>query len=715
MPQDLSPAHHEPKDDVNESRSLQDQFVLKHGDTFLVANAFGDLLGHGDGLFRDGTRVLSRFRLSLAGRLPTMLAAQVSRDGTLFTSHMTNPPFSERAGHPMREGVIHLARSRLIWTDVVFEQLSLTNHSPNRLSFPLGLGFGADFHDLFEVRGRHRGERGAPARPQLGADRVIMSYLGRDDVTRETHLAFSQAPERLEPSRAEFLVRLEPGATWDLYIEIGPVPPPSPSRVRYRHALAEARWRAHGAIRRGAKISSSDRLFDAWLDQSRFDLTLLTTEKPTGPYPYAGIPWFSTPFGRDGIITALQTLWFDPGLARGVLRYLARMQAHEISAFRDSQPGKILHETRSGEMAALKEIPYGRYYGAVDTTPLFVILAAAYAERTGDTATIDTLWPALNAAMDWIATYGDTDGDGFVDYAPGEASGLVNQGWKDSADSVSHADGRLAEGPIALIEVQGQVFAALSGMAALAAHRGDHARASAFRVEAEALRERVEARFWLPDMQTYAIALDGAGQPCKVLSSNAGQFLTSGLPSAERAAGVAASLRHPAMDSGWGLRTLANNEQRFNPLSYHNGSVWPHDNALCALGLRRYGHRADAARLIDELFAAAARFGMRLPELFCGFPRAMSEAPVPYPVACLPQAWAAGAVFMLLQACLGLRVDGWNNTVTLDDPALPTGVDQIRIHRLVIGEQTVSLEVNRTVDGIKATMTGDAGVKLIRI
>ncbi len=714
MPPDTNPIRPEPIDDVNESRSLQESFVLKHDDVFLVADAYGNLLGHGDGLFRGGTRVLSRFRISLAGRLPTLLAANVSHDGALFSSHMTNPPFAERAGLPMREGVIHLKRALFLWSDVLFESLSVVNFGASAVVLPLVLSFGADFHDLFEVRGRQRKQRGVPGQSLVGTDRVVMSYYGRDEVTRETHLAFSEPPERLDAGRAEFLVHLSPGETWELFIEVAPSQPPTPNRMRYRHALAQARWRARKAARCGAVLSSSDRLFGAWLDRSRADLALLTTDKATGRYPYAGIPWFSTAFGRDGMITALQTLWLDPGLAKGVLLYLAEMQAHEVSAFRDSQPGKILHETRTGEMAALREIPYGRYYGAVDTTPLFVILAAAYAERTGDLATIEILWPALGLAMDWISTYGDSNGDGFVDYAAGAASGLVNQGWKDSADSVSHADGRLAEGPIALIEVQGQVYQALRGMAALAMHRGDESVAKTFQHRADSLRDNVEARFWVEELGTYAIALDGAGQPCKIVSSNAGQLLASGLPSAERAARVANALRGPAMDSGWGLRTLSTKEQRFNPLSYHNGSVWPHDNALCALGLRLYGHRNDAVRLMDTLFSAAVSFEMRLPELYCGFARGGVDTPVPYPVACLPQAWAAGAVFMLVQACLGLRIDGWNATVFVDKPALPTGVDQLNVKGLVIGSHIVNLEINRRLDRIDVTLTGDAGVKLVK-
>jgi glycogen debranching enzyme len=691
---------------------LQESFILKHDDTFLVADAYGNVLGRGDGLFREGTRVLSSFRLSLAHRLPTLLAARVSQDGTLFTAHMTNPPLSARPGAPTREGMLHIERSRLIWTGTLFERITIQNFGASAVDVPIGLHFAADFRDLFEVRGRQRSRRGVQGQALIGADRVVLSYVGCDDVTRETHLAFSRHPQLLESGRVEFAVQLDPGAGWDVFIEVAPMAPPQPNQARHRQAQVTARWRARRAVRRGAALVSSDRMFGAWLNRSRSDLALLTTEKPTGPYPYAGIPWFSTAFGRDGIITALQNLWLDPALARGVLLYLAHMQAKEVSAFRDSQPGKILHETRAGEMAALREIPYGTYYGAVDTTPLFIILAAAYAERAGDLTTINVLWPALTAAMGWIEDYGDSNGDGFFDYAAGAAGGLVNQGWKDSADSISHADGKLAEGPIALIEVQGQVFAAYNGMADLAARRGDTQAAMAFRAKAEALRRRVEESFWLETLGTYAIALDGAGRPCEIATSNAGQLLMTGLPSAERAARVAASLRATELDTGWGVRTLSTQARRFNPLSYHNGSVWPHDTALCALGLHRYGHRADAVRLLDGLFSAATCFDMRLPELFCGFARGTVEAPVPYPVACLPQAWAAGSVFMLVQACLGLHIDGWSKIVTLDNPALPAGVDHLKVRRLTVGDQVVDIDIIRDGARVRVHFIGETNVQL---
>jgi glycogen debranching enzyme len=454
--------------------------------------------------------------------------------------------------------------------------------------------------------------------------------------------------------------------------------------------------------RRGARLHSSGRLFNEWLDKSRADLALLTTELDTGPYPYAGIPWFSTPFGRDAIITAWQVLWIEPSLARGVLSYLAEHQAVEVSAFRDSAPGKIMHETRKGEMTALGELPFGRYYGGVDTTPLFVGLACAYAARTGDTAFVDTLWPALVGAIGWIEHFGDSDGDGLIDYARGADTGLSNQNWKDSEDSVFHADGRFPDGPIAVVEVQGYAFAAFNGMADLAKRRGEIEQAERWRARAETLRQTVEDRFWIEDLGFYAMAIDGHGQPCRVRGSNPGHLLFSGLPSPERARKVIDTLLSSAFHNGWGVRTLAAGETRFNPMSYHNGSVWPHDTAFCAMGMARYGERDGVVRVMSGLFETAAHYEMRLPELFCGFPRAAGEPPVAYPVACLPQAWAAGSAFMMLQACLGLTVDGWRGEVNISNPRLPIGIDRLGVHGLSVGDKIADIDFERAGQNVYA-------------
>ena len=431
---------------------------------------------------------------------------------------------------------------------------------------------------------------------------------------------------------------------------------------------------------------------------------MLVTDLPTGPYPYAGIPWFSTPFGRDGIITAWQMLWLDPALAKGVLTYLAGRQAAEVSKFRDSQPGKIMHETRRGEMAATGEIPFGVYYGGVDTTPLFVALAGAYLDRTGDVGLIEQIWPALRCAVDWVETYGDSNGDGFVDYARGADSGLSNQGWKDSEDSVFHEDGRFPVGPVALVEVQGYAFAAFRAMAAMLERLGRPG-AEVWAEKAEAMRKRVEQRFWMPDEGFYGVAIDGEGELCRPKTTNAGHLLFVGLPEPRRAAKVAKRLMTAEFDAGWGLRTLAMGTARFNPMSYHNGSIWPHDTAICVAGMARYGEREGPAKVIADMFEAASHFGMRMPELFCGFPREGGEPPIAYPVACMPQAWSAGSVFMMLQACLGLSIDADRKEVRLVRPTLPAGVDRLTLEHLDVAGARVDLRFQR-FDGAVAVSPG---------
>src|SRR6476620_4610969 len=592
--------------------ALYASHVLKDGDSFLVANGYGDVEEGSTGLFRDDTRLLSMFRLRLGDTQPALLSAAVTADNVFFLSHMTNrqlPPVGETAA--AAHGLIHLLRSRFLYEERLFERITLMNYGTNAFVAPLRIEVAADFRDMFEVRGQVRAARGKllDMEASLGPRGVVFSYEGLDKVLRKSAVAFSQPATTVNGSTFEFLLQLVPGVEQSLFVEVGSEPGgPLPSRERHRDAAAKARKRMRKRGRRGAHVRSSGPLFDAWMQRSRADLALLTSELETGPYPYAGIPWFSTPFGRDAVITALQTLWLDPGIARGVLGFLAAHQAQEESSFLDSAPGKIMHETRRGEMSALRELPFGRYYGGVDTTPLFVMLAGAYARRTGDAGFIDTLWPALLAATGWIERVCDANRFGLLDYARGENSGLSNQGWKDSEDSVFHADGRFPPGPIALVEVQGYAYAAFRAMAEMSMRRHDPEAANHWEARAERMRDMVEDKFWMPDKGFYGIAIDGEGALCAVRSSNPGHLLYCGLPSVDRANLVAERLMTPAFHTGWGLRTLAMGEARYNPMSYHNGSVWPHDSALCAAGISRYGHRDAVVLLLRSAFEAAVNF-----------------------------------------------------------------------------------------------------------
>ncbi len=672
--------------------------VLKDGDSFVVANAYGDIEGGSDGLFHDDTRLLSTYSLRIAGLQPEALSAAVTRDNVFFVAHLTNRPLPVLGAPDAMSGLVHIVRTRFLCEDRLYERICCHNYGNHGVVVPLHLRLAADFRDMFEVRGSVRAARGTLLPVESRDHAIVFGYEGLDGRHRTSAVVFSREPTVRTANSVEFILDLLPNASDEIFVEVGLSVQDVPSRSRYRSAAARALMTMRARQRRGASVRSVGPLFTSWMERSRADLALLTSELPTGPYPYAGIPWFSTPFGRDAVVTSLQTLWLNPGMARGVLSFLAAHQANDKSAFLDSAPGKIMHETRKGEMAAMRELPFGLYYGGVDTTPLFVMLAGAYARRTGDLHLIATLWPALLAATAWIERVCDANADGFLDYERGQTSGLANQGWKDSEDSVFHADGRIPAGPIALVEVQGYVFAALRAMADLARRRGESDAAQHWQDRSERLRERVEQRFWMPERNFYGIAIDGDDALCRVRASNPGHLLFVGLPSPERAALTAAQLLGPAFSTGWGVRTLAEGEARYNPMSYHNGSVWPHDTALCAAGIARTGDRHGAVRLLRAVFETAAHFDMRLPELFCGFSRAQGNTPVSYPVACLPQAWAAGSGFMLLKACLGVSIDGWRNEIHVSHPHLPSGIEQLALRGLDVGPCCVDLVFQR-LDG----------------
>ena len=678
--------------------------ALKHDDTFVVLDSHGDIgasAGGPDGLFNADTRYLARLELVLDGVQPLLLGSNLRDDNSALTVDLTNPDVYRNERIVLQKDMLHIVRTIFLWRGTAYQRIGLQNHGESTASFDLTLLFDNDFADLFEVRGERRLRRGIGSSKLLGPADVALEYNGLDGKPRSTALQFDPRPTRLAVNAATFHLDLAPQQASSLFVSVACNKPAALKPSPFFRGLLAHRREMRQSTSGATSIETSNHIFNEVLCQAMADLNMLMTETPQGRYPYAGIPWYSTTFGRDGLITALQMLWIDPRVARGVLKRLAFYQAKSIDPLADAEPGKILHEMRGGEMAALREVPFAQYYGSVDATPLFVLLAGLYVERTGDDETLAELWPSIEAALRWIDGAGDPDQDGFVEYQRASEQGLANQGWKDSYDAIFHADGRLAEGYIALSEVQAYVFAGKHLAARCALRLGLVDRARQLEADAQRLAERFEEAFWCDDLGTYALALDGAKQPCKVRTSNAGQLLFTGIARTDRARKVASDLMSHKFFSGWGIRTVARGEARYNPMSYHNGSIWPHDNALIALGLARYGLKHSVEHVFKGLFDAASYMDLRrLPELFCGFQRERRRGPTLYPVACAPQAWASATPFTLLEAALGLEFDAQRGEIRLRNPRLPAFLNEVILRELQLGPSSVDLRVRRHGDDV---------------
>jgi glycogen debranching enzyme len=673
--------------------------VLKHGDTFGLFDHYGDIHPHGlgeQGIYHEGTRFLSKLDLRIGRKRPLFLSSAARSTNELLTIDLANPDLSVENGLFIQRGTIHIFRSKFLWKGVCYERLRISNFglSSAQINFNLEV----------EVRGARRARRGERHEPRIQNDNtVILSYTGLDGVVRWTRISMPPGVHFLKGSTAQLDIALEPKQDYELFVTIECFVGNQfrqPCTV-YMDALQELTSTLSRARLNEACIQTSNVQFNAWLDRSLADIRMMVTETEDGPYPYAGVPWFSTVFGRDGIITALELLWINPEIAKGVLQFLAANQATTSDSGSEAEPGKILHEIRHGEMAALGEIPFGKYYGSVDATPLFVMLAGAYYRRVGDLRFIESLWPHIEAAIRWMDECGDVDQDGFVEYSRQSDKGLVHQGWKDSQDSVFHADGTLAQGPIALCEVQGYVYAAKKSAALMAAALGDRRGAEELDRQAKSLKERFQEMFWCEELSTYALALDRNKRVCRVRTSNAGQCLFTGIATPDHARRVAAGLFDEGLFSGWGIRTLHSSEVRYNPMSYHNGSIWPHDSAIIAEGLSRCGFKDLTVKILEGLFSVSLNVDLhRLPELFCGFPRRSDQGPTLYPVACSPQSWAAASAFMLLQSCLGMTLDAPDRRLQFEHPVLPVFLEELRIQNLRIGDSSVDLTLRRYPENV---------------
>jgi len=674
------------------------KLVLKHDDAFFVADRRGDFPAVPDsefGFYVGDTRFLDRLDLRVHDQRPLLLNAAVSDDNLQLAIDLTNADLHDGDTIQVAGRMLHLARRLTLYGRELSQTLRIENFAAEAVRVRLDWQFGSDFADVFEVRGLRRERRGALLPPVCEGATVRLAYEGLDRVVRATLLAFEPPPKELTATEAVYQLVVPAGGGFELSITVTTTasdkdqgePLSLPEIVRRRR---EEQSRRAGQT---ARIATAHEGLSGWLRRSRGDLHMLVTETAAGPMPYAGIPWYVAPFGRDSLITALQLLPFEPQIARGTLRFLARYQGTHDDPFTEEEPGRILHELRRGEMAACREIPFIPYYGSVDATPLFAMLLAEYLRWTGDRALVGELWPSLERALGWIL--GPARDESYLRYARRSPVGLGNQGWKDSHDAIMHASGELAEAPIALVEVQGYKYAALLGAAEVTEALG-WTEASKLRDVAKRLRSRFDADFWLETERFYALALDGEGAPCRVVSSNPAHCLWTGIALEKRAAAMSDRLMEAGMFSGWGLRTLSARERRYNPMSYHNGSVWPHDTAIAAAGLRRYGQNEAFLSLATALFEAALEWeGARMPELFCGFVRVPGLGPTRYPVACSPQAWAAGVPFHLLSGMLGFAPDAQGNRLTLIEPVLPPWLDWVEIRDLRLGASSMDFVVSR--------------------
>jgi len=660
------------------------------------------------GLYYHDTQFLSGFGLRINGVAPALLSANTEQN-YVGAFQLANRPATLDDGTVLPSQSLSVRRTRFL-VDGLRERVGILNCNPGKVRLRIELEFDASFRDMFAVRGYRSLPAVVEATPfEVIPNGIRFQRLGRDGVRRTTDVTMRPAPDRVE-GRTFILEReLAPQeiVTYELAIvprEDGAGAAPAPRDFDEALDALNARYRRF--LRSCTDYStSSESLDEELILRSALDLRALIDVEETGLFVTAGIPWYAVPFGRDGIIAAYQTLAWNPDIARGTLRLLARYQGTKIDSYTEEAPGKIFHELRRGELARLGEVPHRPYYGTVDATPLFAMLFAETVKWTGDRALWRELLPAAERAITWCDTFGDADHDGYIEYGA-SPSDLRNHGWKDSANSLSDPDGQPSKLPAALVEAQAYVYAAKRGLADLYAIDGDAERAAALRGEAADLAERFERDFWMENEGCYAQALDGNKKQVPAVTSNAGHALWAGIARPDRARRVAERLMAPDMFSGWGVRTLSSTYPTYNPMSYHNGSVWPHDNSLIAQGFVRYGFREEANAIIEALIEAGKRFpNARLPELFCGFQRDLrfSSRPADYLISCIPQAWSAGMVFLCLRSLLGLEPDLERRRV-LVDPALPVWLDRIEVQHLHAYDALVSFRVRRS--GRSVTVTG---------
>jgi glycogen debranching enzyme len=685
-----------------------DYRVIKENDLFLLTDEKGNIPEnhyYGLGLYTKDTRFLSKWDLRINGKEPVLLSSDAS-ENYMAKILLTNPHIEEAGKTLLWRESVEIERTRFIYNDVLYETIKLKNYYPKRVTFDLSLHMDVDFSDMFIIRGFQYGKVGKRTGQTIQDNSLIYHYEGADNIKRTTKVSWDREAKKVTKEGDLFFQfalehEEEQSVTFMIQPQIGEETSPvaiSPEEAISQLKLSYKTWK-----KKTTKVTTDFAPLQRLVDRGIGDLRVLLTDLGFGKFPVAGLPWFGVPFGRDSLIAALQMLAFNPEIAKGTLLTMANYQGKKLDPWRDEQPGKIMHEIRFGELANTNQIPFTPYYGTIDATPLFLVLLTEYVKWTGDFLIVEQLEENIEAALQWIDQYGDRDGDVFIEYHQESSKGIANQGWKDSDDSIVHRNGEYAKSPIALSEVQGYVYQAKMGMADIFEKINKKERAEELRRQAKQLKEKFDESFWMEDVQYYAIALDEKKEQVGTITSNPGHVLFSGMLNEDRVNAVVNMLLSPKMFSGFGIRTMGEGEAGYNPMSYHDGSIWPHDNSMILLGLSKLKYQKETIQVIEGLIHAAAYFEYdRLPELFCGYDRSIGKA-VKYPVACSPQAWAAGTPLVFIQALLGLFPNSLTKEIYLS-PVLLDSMNILKVENIAIGSGELSVTVRRNDDSFEVAI-----------
>ena len=693
--------------------------VLKNGNHFLVMDETGWMpvgSDYGYGLYKDDTRYLSQFDLSLNG-LPATYLWSSTKEGYNGRFVYANQAYAPAPQVKVERQKVMIQRDVVVANEGVIERVVISNFDTTDVTGEIELKFSADFADMFEVRGMPRKKRGELLPIVVDANnQVTMAYKGLDGQVMKTKLNFvREKPKSVEAGEAKFDFHLGPKAVYiiETVITTNFNEPEAdvladeklnePSR-KFTYVAQKARCDAEYAKWQAGNVEvlSDNAKFNDLIERDYRDLYMLRQRTPRGECLSAGIPWYAVAFGRDQEIAGKETLAFAPTIAKAVIDVLAAYQGTKSDTVTEEAPGKIMHELRLGEMARCHEIAFRPYFGSVDATPMWLVLLGEYADWSGDLGFVKSHWTHVRNALDLLDKESSS---GYLTYGGKSGSALSNQGWKDSGDSIMDANGHLAKAPIALCEVQGYLYSAWRHTAKLASRLGDDALAKSLNEKADNLKVRFNKEFYSEKRKYVALALDGDKQRCDVVSSNAAHLLNTDILDDVKILPVADELMSVEMFCGWGIRTLSAFERSYNPISYHNGSVWPHDNAMAVEGLCKVGRVDDGMKVMDGIFQAAqGHVTLRLPELFCGFSKRFSETPVWYPVSCEPQAWAAGSIFLMLKSGLGLQPDAFNHQLRVVNPQLPHFLNTLKMNNIKVGDLNTSLSFKRENGKVSCTV-----------